>query len=103
VRLVTRRTTPATVVAVATVLIVLAAMVTFSVYGNGHAGGCANDAANLRRALTAYRAQHGADAVPTMSELVAGGVLLQASVLHDVSYAGSPPSLRLTPRPGSGC
>lgn len=90
-------------VAVATVLAVLVVMVTFSVYGGGSAGGCRSDADSIRDAVAAFRAEHGADAVPTMSELVAAGTLFQASVLHDVSYAGDPPTPRLTPRPGSGC
>jgi hypothetical protein len=98
-----RPITPASVVAVATVVVVLVVVVTFSVYGSGSAGGCRSDADSIRDAVAAFRVDHGADAVPTMSELVATGTLLQASVLHDLSYAGNPPSPRLTPRPGSGC
>jgi hypothetical protein len=98
-----RRTTPAAAIACTTVLIVLVVMVTFSIYGGGSSGGCAADAANVRRGVATFRARHGAHAVPTMSELAATGAVLQPSVLHDLSYAGSPPKPHLTPRPGSGC
>jgi len=102
-RPVRRRTTPVTVVAVATVFGVLVVMVTFSIYGTSSAGGCRREADGIRDAVATFRTEHGAGAVPTMGELVAAGTLLQPSVRYDLSYAGSPPAPRLTPRPGAGC
>ena len=78
---------------VISILGILAAVVVFAVSGindRGQTSACKEDGRTLRTAVETYRAQNGGSTVPTMAQLVTGGLLSNASTLYTITYTGSP-------------
>jgi general secretion pathway protein G len=74
---------------VISILGILAAVVVFSVSGitdKGQTSACKTDSSEIRTAIAAYQAKNNATDQPTMTQLVSGGFLQQASTLYTIDW-----------------